>query len=96
MTNKEGPVLQDSLIDEDIDNDYDSFEKSSLSMKISNYLIELQPLEERIIRLRYGLTTLGSFNLKEVASMLKVDSNKIKRIESSRLKKLKMKFSINS
>lgn len=55
----------------------------------------LTPREERIIKLRYGLLDGQYKTLEDVAKMFGVTRERIRQIEASALKRLRLKFSKN-
>jgi len=62
--------------------------KSSLRHLLRDSLTELEPKEERVVRLRFGLDGTDPKTLKEIGEMLSLSRERIRQIEAQALGKL--------
>jgi len=62
--------------------------KNSLRGLLRNALTELDPKEERVLRLRFGLDGTDPKTLKEIGEMLSLSRERIRQIEAQALEKL--------
>ena len=82
-------TLSDFVYDTDTLNPLDYTRNEKFKEEINNFLHELNPKEERIIRLRYGLVDGRTRTLEEVGKEFNVTRERIRQIEAKALKKLK-------
>ena len=82
-------TLADFVHDSDTLNPLDYTKNEKFKEEINNFLHELNPKEERIIRLRYGLDDGRSRTLEEVGKEFDVTRERIRQIEAKAIKKLK-------
>jgi RNA polymerase primary sigma factor len=62
--------------------------KNSLRLLLRHALDELDPKEERVIRLRFGLDGADPKTLKEIGEMMNLSRERIRQIEAQALEKL--------
>jgi RNA polymerase primary sigma factor len=62
--------------------------KNSLKHLLRNALDELDPKEERVVRLRFGLDGTDPKTLKEIGEMMDLSRERIRQIEAQALEKL--------
>jgi len=86
--------LSDYLIDYNEDNDpFLKTSQESFKERLRHFLTQLNPKEEMIIRLRFGIGEKGDgLNLEEIGQILKLTHSRIGQIEKNALKKLKIKI----
>jgi len=63
--------------------------KKLMKEKISAALTHLNPREERVIRMRFGIGLDTDYTLDEVGQQLSVTDNRVRQIEAKALRKLK-------
>lgn len=64
------------------------------NLNLVKALTQLEPREERVIRMRYGIGFDKTFTLDEVGLTLNVSRERIRQIEAKALRKLKKIFKI--
>ena len=62
--------------------------KNSLRLLLRNALTELEPKEEKVVRLRFGLDGADPKTLKEIGEMMNLSRERIRQIEAQALDKL--------
>jgi RNA polymerase primary sigma factor len=62
--------------------------KNSLKRLLANALDELEPKEEKVVRLRFGLDGADPKTLKEIGEMMSLSRERIRQIEAQALDKL--------
>jgi RNA polymerase primary sigma factor len=62
--------------------------KKSLRYLLRNALEELDPKEEKVVRLRFGLNGADPKTLKEIGEMMNLSRERIRQIEAQALDKL--------
>ena len=62
--------------------------KNSLRLLLRNALTELDPKEEKVVRLRFGLDGADPKTLKEIGEMMNLSRERIRQIEAQALDKL--------
>lgn len=73
-------------------NAIDTFEKinqDDISRVIANILTNLNPREERVIRMRFGIGTLDEATLEEIGKKFNVTRERVRQIEAKALERLK-------
>ncbi len=67
----------------------DIITKNMIKEKVTNALTSLNPREERVIRMRFGIGCDTEHTLEEIGKQLNVGSERIRCIEAKALRKLK-------
>ena len=80
--------LSDKLEQEQIPSADDTLLKDSLRTHLSACLDELDPKEEKVLRLRFGLDEEEPKTLKEIGEMMGLSRERIRQIEAQALEKL--------
>ena len=80
--------LSDKLEQEQIPSADDELLKDSLRTHLSACLDELDPKEEKVLRLRFGLDEEEPKTLKEIGEMMGLSRERIRQIEAQALEKL--------
>ena len=80
--------LSDKLEQEQIPSADDTLLKDSLRTHLSACLDELDPKEEKVLRLRFGLDEEDPKTLKEIGEMMGLSRERIRQIEAQALEKL--------
>lgn len=80
--------LSDKLEQEQIPSADDELLKDSLRTHLSACLDELDPKEEKVLRLRFGLDEEEPRTLKEIGEMMGLSRERIRQIEAQALEKL--------
>lgn len=65
--------------------------QADLRQRVRAVLRQLQPREEAVLSLRFGLTGEGDMTLEEIGKVFNVTRERIRQIESAALKKLKIR-----
>lgn len=78
-------VMDANLISAD-----DMVQEDDREKTISSLLSKLQPREERVIRMRYGIGCFNESTLEDVGNQFKVTRERIRQIENTALQKLKV------
>ena len=86
---EDGAQLGDFLEDKDAVVPIDAAIQSNLREATTRALASLNPREERIIRLRFGIGTGTDRTLAEVSQQFSVSRERIRQIEAKALRKLK-------
>lgn len=81
--------LEDFIEDKESVSPVEYTTKALLKEKLAEVLSELQPREERVIRMRYGLDDNCPKTLEEVGKEFNVTRERIRQIEAKALKKLR-------
>ena len=87
---EDGAQLGDFLEDKDAVVPIDAAIQSNLREATTRALASLNPREERIIRLRFGIGTGTDRTLAEVSQQFSVSRERIRQIEAKALRKLKL------
>lgn len=82
-------TLKDTIEDKSFNKPDDDFFEKDKKEKIIRVLDRLNPKEQQVIILRYGLNDTKSHTLEEVGKKLKLTRERIRQIETVALKKLK-------
>ena len=82
-------TLGDFVHDTEMPNPLEYTMQEKFKEEIDKFLKELQPREEKVIRLRYGLVDGRVRTLEEVGKMFDVTRERIRQIEAKALKKLR-------
>jgi len=81
--------LGDFIPDDNAISPVDSVLNTNLSLTIKEALATLNPREEHVLRLRFGIGTLkGDHTLEEVGEQFHVTRERIRQIEAKALRKL--------
>jgi len=80
--------LSDKLEQEQIPSADDTLLRASLRTHLSACLDELDPKEEKVLRLRFGLDEGDPKTLKEIGEMMGLSRERIRQIEAQALEKL--------
>jgi len=80
--------LSDKLEQEQIPSADDTLLRDSLRIHLSACLDELDPKEEKVLRLRFGLDEEEPKTLKEIGEMMGLSRERIRQIEAQALEKL--------
>ena len=86
---EEDSHLGDFIPDDDAPAPQDAASHTLLKEQLSDVLDTLTPREERVLRLRYGLTDGRSRTLEEVGKEFNVTRERIRQIEAKALRKLR-------
>ena len=87
--NSEDGTLGDFIPDDNAISPVDSVLNTNLSLTIKEALATLNPREEHVLRLRFGIGTLkGDHTLEEVGEQFHVTRERIRQIEAKALRKL--------
>ena len=86
---EEDSHLGDFIPDDDAPAPQDAASHTPLKEQLSDVLDTLTPREERVLRLRYGLTDGRSRTLEEVGKEFNVTRERIRQIEAKALRKLR-------
>lgn len=87
--NSEDGTLGDFIPDDNAISPVDSVLNTNLSLTIKEALATLNPREEHVLRLRFGIGTLkGDHTLEEVGDQFHVTRERIRQIEAKALRKL--------
>ena len=64
--------------------------------QIENSLGRLSPMEEKVLRLRFGLDDDNQLTLKQIGDLLSLSRERIRQIEAQALNKLRKSSSVTS
>jgi RNA polymerase primary sigma factor len=81
--------LQDFISDTHAFSPYSDSEKKELTDKILMVLHTLEPREEQIIRMRFGIGTDKDYTLEEIGKTLSITRERVRQVEAKAMKKLK-------
>lgn len=90
---EEDSHLGDFIPDSDTPSPEEEAYKSLLKEELSNALHTLNPREEHVLKLRYGLLDGKTYTLEEIGQQLKITRERIRQIEKKALRKLFVKYS---
>ena len=85
----EETLLEDFIKDENSPSPYADAEKSEMTSQIILLLKTLNPHEEKVIRMRYGIGIDRDHTLEEVGRHLSLTRERVRQIEAKALRKLK-------
>jgi RNA polymerase primary sigma factor len=77
------------LVDNDSESPFDTLSRVDTASEISDILGGLNPKEERVIRMRFGIGTNKESTLEDIGNTFGVTRERIRQIESKALQKLK-------
>ncbi len=86
---EEDSTLGDFIADENIISPEDAAEDQGLKETIGKLLDGLTEREEKVLRMRFGLTMTTDYTLEEVGKQFDVTRERIRQIEAKALKKLR-------
>ena len=81
--------LQDFISDTHALSPYSDSEKKELTDKIMMVLHTMEPREEQIIRMRFGIGTDKDYTLEEIGKTLSITRERVRQVEAKAMKKLK-------
>jgi len=81
--------LQDFISDTDTLSPYDDSEKKELTDNILMILRTLEPREEHIIRMRFGIGMDRDYTLEEIGKNLSITRERVRQVEAKAMRKLK-------
>jgi RNA polymerase primary sigma factor len=81
--------LQDFISDTDTLSPYDESEKKELTDNILMILHTLEPREEQIIRMRFGIGMDKDYTLEEIGEKLSITRERVRQVEAKAMRKLK-------
>lgn len=87
----EGSMLGDFIEDKNAIQPIDSAVRSNLRELTTRVLSSLTPREERVLRMRFGISMDTDHTLEEVGKQFKVTRERIRQIEAKALRKLRHK-----
>ena len=79
--NEVSPVIVDNCLEE--------LKRQNLKEVVTKTLSSLQPREERVLRLRFGINLNKDYTLEEVGKIINVNRERVRQIEAKALRKLK-------
>src|SRR6056300_151069 len=79
--NEVSPVIVDNCLEE--------LKRQNLKEVVTKILSSLQPREERVLRLRFGINLKKDYTLEEVGKIINVNRERVRQIEAKALRKLK-------
>ena len=79
--NEVSPVIVDNCLEE--------LKRQNLKQVVTKTLSSLQPREERVLRLRFGINLKKDYTLEEVGKIINVNRERVRQIEAKALRKLK-------
>jgi RNA polymerase sigma factor (sigma-70 family) len=79
--NEVSPVIVDNCLEE--------LKRQNLKQVVTKTLSSLQPREERVLRLRFGINLNKDYTLEEVGKIINVNRERVRQIEAKALRKLK-------
>jgi len=79
--NEVSPVIVDNCLEE--------LKRQNLKEVVTKILSSLQPREERVLRLRFGINLNKDYTLEEVGKIINVNRERVRQIEAKALRKLK-------
>ena len=82
-------TLTDKIAEDNSTSPEDAFELSKLREVINDSLSKLEPREERVLRLRFGLDDQTPKTLEEVGNIFNVTRERVRQIEMKALRKLR-------
>jgi RNA polymerase primary sigma factor len=85
----EGATLADLIQDPNSVEPVDAMANTMLRQQLEAILSQLNPREQLVLRLRYGLDGGGGMTLEEVSRVLKTTRERARQIESRALRKLR-------
>jgi RNA polymerase primary sigma factor len=81
--------LEDFIGDHESPSPYDDAEQKEMSKQVCGVLKTLQPNEEKVIRMRFGIGVDREHTLEEVGKHLSLTRERVRQIERKALTKLK-------
>ena len=72
-----------------VDNCLEELKRQNLKQVVTKTLSSLQPREERVLRLRFGINLNKDYTLEEVGKIINVNRERVRQIEAKALRKLK-------
>jgi RNA polymerase primary sigma factor len=75
--------------DTESENAFDQIARADINQVVADTLANLNPREERVLRMRFGIGTMNEFTLEEIGKKFKVTRERIRQIESKALDRLK-------
>lgn len=87
----EDGTLEDILISMDTINPEEESQRASEAKILNEILSELDPKEERVIRMRFGIGVEKDHTLEDIARQMDLTRERIRQIENKALNKLKRK-----
>jgi RNA polymerase primary sigma factor len=85
----EETILEDMISDSANPSPYTDLENNDITDQLIKILQTLNPREEKVIRMRFGIGVNRSHTLEEVGQHLSITRERVRQIESSALRKLK-------
>jgi RNA polymerase primary sigma factor len=82
-------TMSETVEDKDEESIHDIIDRADVKISISGILKQLLPVEEKIIKLRFGFDDNRFHTLKEVGKKLDIPSSKVKDLETVAIFKLK-------
>ena len=79
--NEVSPVIVDNCLEE--------LKRQNLKQVVTKTWSSLQPREERVLRLRFGINLNKDYTLEEVGKIINVNRERVRQIEAKALRKLK-------
>lgn len=79
--NEVSPVIVNDCLEE--------IKRQELKEVVTKILSSLQPREERVLRLRFGINLKKDYTLEEVGKIINVNRERVRQIEAKALRKLK-------
>lgn len=92
----DGPELADTLADAAIPDVDDELIRQALVQDLEAALAELEPKEQQVMRLRYGLEGGDPSTLQQIGDRLRLSRERIRQIESRAMQKLRRHKSLRS
>jgi RNA polymerase primary sigma factor len=74
--------------DENAENAFDKINSNDITKVVSDALSTLNPREERVLRMRFGIGTMDEHTLEEIGKKFNVTRERVRQIESKALQRL--------
>lgn len=87
----EGTTLMDFLSDTNTDSPYQSAAKVIMMDRIKALLATLDPRDEKIIRLRFGIGEASEYTLQEIGNQMELSRERIRQLERRALRTIRSK-----